>query len=735
MVMDYWCSLWFWDMRNAEFLPSRQQYLNDISSIINVNLSSDTSEPLGFGFEESTLGVAQTQIIRKTEQLDLFDEKERLSIVKDLSIQNRFFHSQLEFIEVFLEREGFDIIVGNPPWVNVTLDVSGVISEFNPSVSIRKLSAPKVNSLGKTLIQETPSLKKLFIKESIWAENNKEFQGSFSNYPWLLGQRNNLYKSIVCNSINQISPNGYIGLIHPENLFDDPKAGTLRSILYPRLKFHFHFRNELKLFSEVHNNATYGVNVYGNQGKINFHSIFNLFSPSTIDTCFISNQPNNLSGIKSKNSKGEFEWNISGAPNRLIEIDFQTLTTINKLYEEEGCKIEETKLVNIHNKEIKSYFLKLSRNENKISSYQPIITIGYNQTNSINSGILIDGEFEVKDLIHDDFIYSGPNFFVSNPLYKTARKNKKSNKDFDIIDLNNIGENYIPLVNYKFGNYNIDNEDESRWFNSTKLSLSKMLWLGGERTLQPSLYPPKTTHIDGVISISFNDIKDTVLLCGVFSSIVYDFYIKSLGKDNLYPDTIEKIPFNKDILLRDELIVRVLRLNCLNVNYSQIWSDLYNESFKRCSSAINDKRISSYSTINKDWKYETPFRNSFERRMTLVEIDVITAISQKLTLNELILIYQIQFPVLQQNEDDTWYDQKGNIVFTCSKGLTGVGVDRPVWNSIKDLEDGETYEHTIEKSELYYGEKVTYYAPFEKCDRVEDYKIAWEHFEKIFNQN
>ena len=79
--------------------------------------------------------------------------------------------------------------------------------------------------------------------------------------------------------------------------------------------------------------------------------------------------------------------------------------------------------------------------------------------------------------------------------------------------------------------------------------------------------------------------------------------------------------------------------------------------------------------------------------------------------------------------------QKGNIVFTCSKGLTGVGVDRSVWNGIKDLKDGETYEHTIEKSELYHGEKVTYFAPFEKCDRVEDYKVAWAHFEKIFNQN
>ena len=41
----------------------------------------------------------------------------------------------------------------------------------------------------------------------------------------------------------------------------------------------------------------------------------------------------------------------------------------------------------------------------------------------------------------------------------------------------------------------------------------------------------------------------------------------------------------------------------------------------------------------------------------------------------------------------------------------------------------EIYEHTIEKSELYY------YAPFDKCDRVEDYKTAWAHFEKIFKED
>ena len=49
----------------------------------------------------------------------------------------------------------------------------------------------------------------------------------------------------------------------------------------------------------------------------------------------------------------------------------------------------------------------------------------------------------------------------------------------------------------------------------------------------------------------------------------------------------------------------------------------------------------------------------------------------------------------------------------------------------------ETYEHTIDpaKSELYGGQKVTYYAPYNRCDRIEDYRRAWAHFEKIFKED
>jgi len=221
MVMDYWCSLWFWDMRNAEFLPSRQQYLNDVSSILNVNLSSDSSEQLGFGFEESTLGVAQTQIIQKTEQSDLFDEKERLSIVKDLSIQNRFFHSQLEFIEVFFERGGFDVIVGNPPWLKVLFEEKGIISESYPEVLIRKTSAPKVKEIQLKYLK-TSINKEIYFSEIIEIESLSIFLNGKQNYSLTIGQQTNLYKCILVNCFNQNSQKGLIGLIHPDGVYDDP---------------------------------------------------------------------------------------------------------------------------------------------------------------------------------------------------------------------------------------------------------------------------------------------------------------------------------------------------------------------------------------------------------------------------------------------------------------------------------------------------------------------------------
>jgi hypothetical protein len=126
----------------------------------------------------------------------------------------------------------------------------------------------------------------------------------------------------------------------------------------------------------------------------------------------------------------------------------------------------------------------------------------------------------------------------------------------------------------------------------------------------------------------------------------------------------------------------------------------------------------------------------------LVEIDVLLAQALGLSLEELITIYRVQFPVMQQYERDTWYDTGGRIAFTASKGLTGLGFSRNgrgrgankeiAWEDIADMKTG-CVSRTIVDDKLPVGavkRTITYEAPFDRCDRVGDYRVVWEYFEQ-----
>ena len=114
-------------------------------------------------------------------------------------------------------------------------------------------------------------------------------------------------------------------------------------------------------------------------------------------------------------------------------------------------------------------------------------------------------------------------------------------------------------------------------------------------------------------------------------------------------------------------------------------------------------------------------------RLTIGELDVLVARELGLTLEELQTIYRVQFPVMRQYEADTWYDQRGRIVFTASKGLPGVGFSRPEWNAIKDMQSGTVTRQVLDTT-LPTGpieRTITYEAPFTLQNRETDYATVW----------
>ena len=788
MVMDYWCALWFWEYEDAESLPTRKDFWDDIEQMLDVteeqmndhvrkalkhayidktgqlglfpeghtnnmymqeqyesgNVAAEDESTPETNEEESEIIQASTEeMLTEVQGKDrgFFDDSKRFKIAYKYAKRYHFFHPMLEFLEVFWLRDGFDIICGNPPWIKLEFDEVGIISEQYPEVAIRKMSAPDVRKKRDELFVANPQLEKLYRTEETENECSTTFLNAYQNYPLLVGQQTNLYKCVLENGFTMLSESGNMGLLHPETVYDDSNGIPLRREMYKRLIYHFQFQNAFNLFAEVAHREKYGSSIYGRRKEnISFDSINNLFHPNTIDACYIPGAFGTCGGIKC-----DGEWNTTGHQDRVVHYDESGLKVLCETFEEDG-DWQSTKLVSIHAREILNVLKSLSAFPKHVRNFPCILSEGWHETNDVDKGI-IRRETQYPTLSDSKMIYSGPHIFVGNPLYKTPRERCVGKADYDIIDLNIIDDKYISRTNYipcidieeyqktiqgfSIGQDSSGKELYDNWIDYYKSAFRLMLSQAGERTLSGGVIPPKSSHICTVISAVFQKNDLLTEFTGLTSSLVLDFFVKTIGTGALHGGRILSFPLGIASKYKPALFSRTLMLNCLTRHYSDLWSEVWRDDFRNQVWSIDDPRLKPFGTLQRDWSWDTPLRNYFERRQALVEIDVIAAMALGLSLQDLEMIYTIQFPVLQQNENDTWYDRKGNIVFTCSKGLTGVGVDRTTWEQIRNKKEGETYEHTIEKSELYKGQKVTYYAPFTKCDRIADYRTAWAHFEKV----
>ena len=267
LVMDYWCALWFWPIRDAGSLPDRDDFLNEISLVLTGSVyqpgvgPEQTADLFGEEYAEHAGDVAR-RITDKIGMLDLdklFEQFPRLRFVDELAQRHRFHHWELAFADLFYGeradgsvRGGFDLVLGNPPWVKVTWEEGGVLGDYNPSFVLRRHSATEITTLRGDAFDRRSGLRDDWFAELEQAEATQAFLNARQNYPLLAGQQTNLYKCFLPQAWMIGSEDGAAGFLHPEGVYDDPKGGAFREALYPRLRAHFQFQNEKRLFLEVH---------------------------------------------------------------------------------------------------------------------------------------------------------------------------------------------------------------------------------------------------------------------------------------------------------------------------------------------------------------------------------------------------------------------------------------------------------------------------------------------------
>lgn len=316
MAMDYWCALWFWPIERVDDLPDRDAFLMEIGLLLSgdiretspVQAEMDFSTPAkegaaAFGGQinlpmdgaqiQLGLGDVQTEKPRVTNRQgqlrieSLFKHFPRLLLVHELAEHHHFFHWELTFADIFARRGGFDLILGNPPWIKVEWQEAGVLGDFNPLFVLRNFSAAKLAKEREAAFGKWPALRQAWFAELEQAEGTQSFLNAVQNYPLLKGMQTNLYKCFLPQAWMVGRRDGVSGFLHPEGIYDDPKGGIFRAAVYQWLRAHFQFHNELSLFAEVDHHMKFSINIFcTNLDKRIFAHIANLYAPATIDVCF-----------------------------------------------------------------------------------------------------------------------------------------------------------------------------------------------------------------------------------------------------------------------------------------------------------------------------------------------------------------------------------------------------------------------------------------------------------------
>lgn len=786
-VMDYWCALWFWPIDKADELPDRGTWLFEMETlldgiVVTERVTEAAEQATGDLFADEGMVREESSLFSGAGRLKtdvLFRHLPRLAIVDALKKQHRFFHWDLEFCDLFAERGGFDLMLGNPPWLKVEWQEAGVLGDYEPEFVLGRLSASKLATLRHETFKRIPLLENAWRNEYEGCEGMQNFLNAQQNYSVLRGVQTNLYKCFLPQAWRFGAQKGVAGFLHPEGIYDDPKGGQLRAAVYPRLRTHFQFHNELSLFAEVHHATMFSINVYGPQNTTpSFINMSNVYAVSAIDASFEHNNAGPVPGIKDEQEiegKIKVSWNTSGHHSRLIHVGLKELSLFARLYDSEGTPAWQARLPALHAEQLVAVLEKFANQPKRLGDLQGqyLSLEMWHETNQQK-----DGTIERKTQFPENapqWILSGPHFFVGTPFYKTPRKNCTLSSDYDCLDLLTLPDDYLPRTNYipacdaqEYAKrtprvtWTEPGEDEPRKVTDYYRFVNReMIGPSSERTLISTIVPPGVSHINTCLGSVFNNTQTLLDYFSMTLSVPLDYRVKSTGMGHANTSLINQLPVLTNDAYRTALHSRALCLVSLVSSYTDLWQSCYTSDFntQRWSRNLPQLPQDFFANLTPEWQRNCALRSDYSRRQALVEIDVLVAQALGLILEELLTIYRVQFPVMRQYEADTWYDQNGRIIFTPSKGLVGVGLPRTArksdlkngfvydvdspdwsggdctdqaigWDDVKHLQTGTvsvTFDDYTRSDE---GERrtVSWQAPFIKPDREDDYKVAWAFF-------
>ncbi|MFI0037928.1 class I SAM-dependent DNA methyltransferase [Streptomyces mutabilis] len=640
---------------------------------------------------------------------------------RDVAKAQGFFHWELEFAQVFA-RGGFDLQVGNPPWVRPTWQEDQVLAEMDPwFVLAQKPSAAEWRLRKEEVLSTRVRSQDFLLAELATHAGSVAMLGSPATYPLLLGTWGDLYRAFMAQVWQHIAPYGSAGMIHPDTHFGGVREGAIRGAAYRHLRVHAHFVNSANwAFEEIDRGWEFGLHIYGPPQEPDFLHVSELRGADVLPDSLIHDGRGAMPGIKYKGS-----WDIRPHRERVVHVNAALLASWEALTGSTGGTSHTPLLYPVLAGE-QGAIEALAAYRNSLANLDPMISDGYNETNAKKAGLIRWGNQAASGL--SEVIIQGPHFASALPFSKEPRIPCRSNRDWDSFALTDLPETPSPVTNYVRATDRATYlAAQDSWHGRPSTTYFRLVWrkmipFNTSRSLHAALVPPGPAHVDAVRSMALPDARLTVLNAGFWASLPLDYVLRITGRSNLHVSEARKMPApDPHHPFTPALLLRTLRLNALTTHYAPLWAELFDPRWAGYEDWANPdwpylKPLAA--GLKPTWEYSTPLRTEHERRAALVELDALVAVWLGITADQLAAIFKSRYPQLYDYESATYFDANGRKIAgdfnTYGHGQT----KQDYLDLLAHLEDPERTPPP-----------EGYRAPFYKADREAEMRAAHAHFQ------
>lgn len=189
-----------------------------------------------------------------------------------LAAEHGFFHWHLAFPEVFAEaKEGFDVLLGNPPWERIKLQEQEFFAARSPEIAKAPNAAARSKLINRLTQKDASATEKALYREFVQAKHSAEAASLFARnsgrFP-LTGKGDvNLYALFSEHFLQCLNKEGRAGFIVPTGIAtDDSTSEYFEAVLSRKsLVSLYDFENRLHIFAALHTKTKFCLIILSGQ--------------------------------------------------------------------------------------------------------------------------------------------------------------------------------------------------------------------------------------------------------------------------------------------------------------------------------------------------------------------------------------------------------------------------------------------------------------------------------------